>query len=127
MHRGSSCRRGPVGIGVSAVDYDADGFTDLYITNYGTNTLYRNRGDGTFDDLTKAAGLEAPGLNTIAVWFDYNGDGRCTSLSAISFATTRASKSPAWKGTSGTTVILWRMILGPAACFISSLMGPSRM
>jgi len=67
---------GQFGIGVSAVDYDADGFTDLYVTNYGTNTLYRNRGDCTFDNVTKAAGLEAPGLNTIAVWFDYDGDGR---------------------------------------------------
>src|SRR6201987_3235169 len=39
-------------MGVAVGDYDNDGFADLYITNYGRNTLYRNRGDGTFTDVT---------------------------------------------------------------------------
>jgi hypothetical protein len=63
------------GLGVAAADYDGDGWVDLLVTNYGRNTLYRNRGDGTFEDVTKRAGLDAPGLYTSAVWFDYDNDG----------------------------------------------------
>ena len=63
------------GIGVAAADYNGDGFTDLFITNYGTNILYRNNGDGTFTDVTRQAGLDAPGLYTAAVWFDYDNNG----------------------------------------------------
>ncbi len=63
------------GLGVAAADFDGDGWTDLFITNYGANLLYRNNGDGTFTDVTRRAGLEAPGLYTAAVWFDYDHDG----------------------------------------------------
>jgi hypothetical protein len=67
---------GNFGIGAAAADYDGDGFVDLLVTNYGRNVLYRNRGDGTFEDVTRRAGLDAPGLYTSAVWFDFNNDGR---------------------------------------------------
>lgn len=63
------------GIGVSTCDYNADGWTDLFVTNYGVNVLYHNNGDGTFTDVTKQAGLDAPGLYTAAVWFDYDRNG----------------------------------------------------
>jgi len=63
------------GIGVSTCDYNNDGWTDLFVTNYGHNILYRNNGDGTFTDVTAKAGLDAPGLYTAAVWFDYDGNG----------------------------------------------------
>ncbi len=43
--------------GVCAGDYDNDGWIDLFVTYYGRNVLYRNRG-GRFDDVTRAAGLE---------------------------------------------------------------------
>ena len=39
-----------------AGDYDNDGRLDLFVTAYGTNVLYRNRG-GRFEDVTAAAGL----------------------------------------------------------------------
>ena len=42
---------------VCAGDYDNDGFVDLVITYYGQNVLYHNRGNGTFEDVTRAAGL----------------------------------------------------------------------
>ncbi|HKD06546.1 MAG TPA: FG-GAP-like repeat-containing protein [Bryobacteraceae bacterium] len=64
------------GMGVAAADYDGDGFTDLLITGYDHNVLYRNRGDGTFEDVTQRAGVDAKGFFTSAVWFDYNNDGR---------------------------------------------------
>ena len=39
-------------IAVTAADYDNDGFVDLLVTGYGKNVLYRNRGNGTFEDVT---------------------------------------------------------------------------
>ncbi len=63
------------GIGVTTCDYNNDGWTDLFITNYGTNVLYRNNGDGTFTDVTKQAGLNRPGLHTAAVFFDFDNNG----------------------------------------------------
>ena len=63
------------GSGCSAADYDNDGSVDLYLLNYGRNTLYHNNGDGTFTDLTTKAGLENNRWSVSAVWFDYNNDG----------------------------------------------------
>jgi len=74
--RASVANASNFGIGAAAADYDGDGFVDLLVTNYGRNVLYRNRGDGTFEDVTRRAGLDAPGLYTSAVWFDFNNDGR---------------------------------------------------
>jgi hypothetical protein len=47
------------GMGVAVGDYDADGLEDLFVTNFAreTNTLYRNRGNMVFEDVTSAAGL----------------------------------------------------------------------
>ena len=75
------------GIGVSTCDYNNDGWTDLFITNYGRNILYRNNGDGTFTDVTEKAGLDAPGLYTAAVWFDYDGNGTQDLFVGISCST----------------------------------------
>ena len=45
-----------------AGDYDNDGSTDLYVTYFGQNVLYRNRGDATFADVTREAGLATDGV-----------------------------------------------------------------
>ena len=64
------------GQGVAVGDYDADGFPDLYVSQYGRSILYHNNGDGTFTDVTEKAGVAAPGWASSAVWFDYDNDGR---------------------------------------------------
>jgi len=67
---------GGYGMGVAVGDYNADGFPDLYVTQYGRSILYRNNRDGTFTDVTEQAGVAAPGWASSAVWFDYDNDGR---------------------------------------------------
>src|SRR6185503_2151091 len=65
---------GTFGMGVTAGDYDGDGWVDLYVTSYGRNILYHNNANGTFTDVADKAGVAAPGWSTCAVWFDYDND-----------------------------------------------------
>jgi hypothetical protein len=65
------------GMGVAAADYDADGWTDLYVTTFGVNRLLRNTGRGMLEDVTEAAGLnDEPAWSTSAAWLDFDRDGR---------------------------------------------------
>lgn len=62
--------------GVSAGDYDNDGWQDLYVSNFGgANRLYHNRKDGTFADVAPSAGVEQPLMSFAAWFFDYDNDG----------------------------------------------------
>src|SRR6266481_5655448 len=70
--------REQAGMGSTVADYDGDGKLDLFKTNFSddTSTLYRNNGDGTFDDKTFPAGF---GLNTQylgwgTVFLDFDND-----------------------------------------------------
>jgi hypothetical protein len=63
------------GTGVAAGDYDNDGYTDLYVTNYGHNVLYHNNGNGTFTDVTATAGVASSGWSSSAAFIDYDKDG----------------------------------------------------
>ncbi len=73
-----------LGASVSVTDFDGDGWADLYFTNsrFGQpNALYRNRANGSFDELASDAGLanlnrEGEGVSMGAVWGDYDNDGR---------------------------------------------------
>ena len=64
------------GHGVAVGDVDNDGRPDLFVTRFGSYALYRNRGDGTFEDRTEAAGLGGPrGWPTSAAFADLDADG----------------------------------------------------
>src|SRR5579862_2428288 len=63
------------GIAAAVGDYNNDGHADLYVCCFGKDRLFRNRGDGTFEDVTDKAGVGLGGFSTSAVWFDYDGDG----------------------------------------------------
>jgi hypothetical protein len=63
------------GMGAAVGDYDNDGYLDLFVTSFGSTTLFHNNGDGTFTDVTKEAGVSDSGWNTSAAFFDYDRDG----------------------------------------------------
>jgi len=61
--------------GVAVADYDNDGFSDIFVNNYGPDRLFRNNGDGTFSDLTETAKVSRMELGAGACFFDADGDG----------------------------------------------------
>ena len=63
------------GMGVAAGDFDNDGYTDLYVTNFGHNVLLKNDGHGHFTDVSAKAGVASSGWSTSAAFVDYDGDG----------------------------------------------------
>jgi enediyne biosynthesis protein E4 len=63
------------GMGAAAADFDNDGFTDLYVTNYGPNLLLHNRADGTFADITARSATGSPHWGTSSAFGDYDLDG----------------------------------------------------
>ncbi|HKR10443.1 MAG TPA: CRTAC1 family protein [Pyrinomonadaceae bacterium] len=72
-----------MGAGVSIVDFDRDGWSDIYVTNSGEgskNALYKNMSDGSFKDLAGDLGVAdvnqvGTGVSMGAVWGDYDNDG----------------------------------------------------
>jgi thioredoxin-like negative regulator of GroEL len=64
------------GMGVAVADYDNDGHPDLFVTRLRTYALYRNRGDGTFEDVTACTGLSGiRDTPTSAAFADWDDDG----------------------------------------------------
>jgi hypothetical protein len=75
VRRADAAGVGDVGYGMGATvgDYDNDGDPDLYVTNFGPNVLYQNRGDGTFVDVS--IGVDDGGWGTSAAFVDVDLDG----------------------------------------------------
>ena len=72
----STLQGGGETVGAVALDYDGDGVRDLYVSNTGThNLLYRNRADGTFQQLSAAVGLQRPSSSVASIVADYDNDG----------------------------------------------------
>ena len=63
------------GMGLAVGDYDNDGDPDLYLTNFGSNVLYRNDGDGAFTDVTREADVDDPRYSASSTFLDYDSDG----------------------------------------------------
>lgn len=63
------------GMGFCVGDYDADGHLDLFITNYGPDRLYRNRGDHTFEEVSAQARVAGSSWGTGSAFGDLDGDG----------------------------------------------------
>jgi ASPIC and UnbV/FG-GAP-like repeat len=61
--------------GITVADYDNDGFYDLFIPDGVSSRLFRNRRDGTFEDVTEAAGLSGLDGVSAAAFADYDNDG----------------------------------------------------
>ncbi len=105
--------------GVSAAwgDFDADGFVDLYVTNYMRCTgkweteeeiianvayfpdrLYHNNRDGTFSDVSSWLGpADKNGAGFTATWFDYNGDNRLDLYLANDFVGVSPDHNHLWR------------------------------
>jgi enediyne biosynthesis protein E4 len=72
-----------LGAGLAVGDFDRDGWIDVYVTNSAEgsqNALFRNRGDGTFEDVAARMGVadlnrKGQGCSTGAIWGDVDGDG----------------------------------------------------
>jgi enediyne biosynthesis protein E4 len=115
------------GMGVDAADFDQDGWMDLFVANIDQEifSLYRNNGDGTFEDVAMPAGIGMP-TRWMSGWglkfFDYDNDGELDLILANGFPDDLIDKS--------STLVRWKEPLllfhreGKGFCDVSAESGP---
>ncbi|MEM6456331.1 MAG: CRTAC1 family protein [Acidobacteriota bacterium] len=87
-------RYGPAGI--TAADIDRDGFHDLFVPDGEASRLYRNAGDGTFVDITAAAGLAGLDGVGVGLFADIDNDGDKDFFVSRTFAPNQLFRNEGW-------------------------------
>jgi hypothetical protein len=120
------------GLGVAFADFDDDGFVDIFVANDSIRqSLYRNRGDGTFEDvaLLEGAGYDEDGKTFAGMGVDagdYDNDSHMdvfvTALSTETYALFRNNRDATFTYTSGTTSVgqITRLYSGWGARFLDA-------
>ena len=92
------------GMGCVAADYDNDGDSDLYVTNFGENLLYQNNGDGTFTDATAHAGVgNGQRWSSSCAFVDYDHDGNL-DLYVVNYLDYDIAKDRNWYDSRGRRI-----------------------
>jgi hypothetical protein len=79
-------------------DYDGDGKIDLFVANdFGDNQLFRNRGDGSFEEVAARAGVAGPGNGMSIDWGDFDNDGHLDAYVSNMYSKTGNEMIPLYK------------------------------